>query len=236
MKRRDFLSLFLLAPASVLAEDGLLIDVGAASTGMLCDAPSENVSGMLLDVPEEVVKSQKRVRVHLYSPATWNCPHCNAAETALKDHPGIEVVPHKDDTLYGFFSGKSFPILHWGSGDAWQQGWTGKEQFLAKLLKDSSQPPVKKPVQQLQVRDSGGSHWSVEGDWSPSRQKTINHLVSVHGYERGRVEGLNLGQLLTLHDYAHEGRSVRQASQNCPTGSCPTQSRSQGGQFLWWRW
>ena len=242
MRRRDFLSLFLLAPASTFAEDGLLIDVIAApvTSGLLCDAPQEAVSGMLLDIPPEVVEGQKQVKVHIYSPKTWNCPHCNAAEKALKDHPGVEVVSHKDDTLRGFFSGKSFPILHWGPGDAWQQGWSGKEQFLAKLFKDDSQSPAKKPVQQLQVKDSHGSHWSVEGDWSPSRQKTINHLVNVHGYQQSRVEDLNLGQLLTLHDYAHEGHKAQTQqvrSNSCPTGSCPTQSRSQSnGQFLWWSW
>lgn len=248
MRRRDFLSLLLLSPATVWAEDGLLIDVGTtgvAGSGLLCDSSSENVSGMLLDIPKEVVKTQRRKLVYMYSPATWTCSHCNTAEKALKEHPGIELKVVKNDSLEGFFSGKSFPILHWAAGiegEGWQSGWTGKEQFLAKVFKDESQPPSKKPLAEqpqttpYQIQDRGGSHWSVEGDWSPSRQKTINHLVNVHGYERARVENLNLGQLLTLHDYAHEGHKVqsqRVGSRSCPTGNCPTQSN---GSFLFWRW
>lgn len=244
MRRRDFLSLFLLSPVTALADDGLLLDSGVVSTGMLSDVPQENVSGMLLDVPPEAVSCQKRVVVHLYSPETWTCPYCDTAEKELRDHPGIELRVHKSDTLTGFFAGKSFPILHWAAGDGWQQGWTTKEQFLAKVLKDDSNPPVKKPQTtsgQIAVRDRGGSHWSVNGDWSPSRQKVVNHLVSTHGYQRSRVENLNLGQLLTLHDYAHEGRKsqsqVKTNSASCPTGTCPTQHRQTSQRsFLFWRW
>lgn len=124
MRRRDFLSLLLLAPATAWAEDGLLIDG---------DVPA---SGLLLDVPETIVKAEKKLRVHLYSPLTWRCPHCVSAEQALSDVPEIELVLHKDDELKGFFTGKSFPILHWGSGDAWIEGWPGKEAVLKKIFRE----------------------------------------------------------------------------------------------------
>ena len=225
MRRRDFLSLFLLAPATALAEEGLLIDMGTpqVATGMLADA--EGASGMLLDIPKEVVESQAKIRVHLYSPKTWNCPHCDKAHEALKDHPGVDLVPHKSDELPSYFTGKGFPVLHWGSGDKWQIGWENKEKFLAKLLEDTSTPPAKRPVT-VQVKDSGGSHWSVEGDWSPSRSKAINHLVNTHGFPRERVEALNIGQLLTLHDMAHEGRksqAIKSVSQvTAKVDDCPS--------------
>src|SRR3990167_10419736 len=140
MRRRDFLSLFLIAPASVWAEDGLLIDVGVSSSGILCDTPVSDADGMLLDIPKEIFQTQRKAVVHLYSPETWNCSHCNNAEKELKDHPGVDLVVHKSDTLTGFFAGKQFPILHWAAGDGWQQGWTTKEQFLAKVLDDDSTP------------------------------------------------------------------------------------------------
>lgn len=130
------LFLLVLAPTVASAEDGLLIDRGVAASGVLFDA--EPAGGMLLDVPDRVTESQKVV-VHLYSPLTWNCPHCNSAEAALKDHPGIDLRVHKDDELRGFFAGKSFPVLHWAAGVegvGWQQGWDGEEQFLAKVFRD----------------------------------------------------------------------------------------------------
>lgn len=235
MRRRDFLSLFLLAPTTLLAEDGLLIDQPVASHGLLVDVPDNDASGLLLDIPPEVIATQEKKVVHLYSPKTWTCPHCNTAEKELSGHPGIKLVIHKQDDLPSFFDGQGFPVLHWGPGKDWQSGWTNKEQFLAKLLNDNSSPPTKKPA--VIVKDSGGSHWSVEGDWSPSRQKAINHLVNVHGYQRDRVESLNIGQLLTLHDAAHEGRKVAAKSNSCPTGNCPTQYRQRSnGSFLFFHW
>lgn len=237
MRRREFLSLFLLAPTTLLAEDGLLIDQPTTSNGMLVDAPGSDASGWLIDIPKDVIETQTPKLVHLYSPKTWSCPHCVTAEKELRGHLGIRLIVHKQDELPEFFSGQGFPVLHWGSGKQWQSGWTNKEQFLAKLLDDNSSPPAKKPA--MAVKDSGGSHWSVEGDWSPSRQKAINHLVNVHGYQRDRIESLNIGQLLTLHDAAHEGRRVTTKASSCPTGTCPTQSRQQSqtrGSFLFFHW
>lgn len=218
MRRRNFLSLFLLAPASVLAEEGLLIDRPEVPHGLLMDHPDGDVSGLLMDIPEEVVESQKRVTVHLYSPKTWTWPPCESAIRELKDHPGIDLVIHEDDKRPDYFLLKNWPILHWGPGDKWQEGWNGKSKFLAKLLDDESTPPTSKPIT---VKESRGNHWSVAGDWSPSELKVENHLVHTHGFRRERIVALGLGQLLTLHDYVHQGKMNKNSALQ-PTKMCPT--------------
>jgi hypothetical protein len=223
MRRRDFLSTFLIGSSACFAQDGLLIDDPNPANGLLMDG-HEVGDGLLIDIPKEVLESQKKIVVHLYSP-TWACPPCDVAIKELKDHIGIKLVVHKDDEPPGYFKGKSFPILHWGEGDKWQSGWNGKEKFLAKLLGDDSSPPSKKTNQSISIKDSGGHHWSVSGDWQPTLQKTINHLVHVHGFQRERLANLNLGQALTLHDAVHEGRFSRakhvsqyqQRTEDCPT-------------------
>jgi hypothetical protein len=217
MKRRDFLSLFLLSPAIALAEDGLLFDAPPKSSGMLMDV--DHGDGMLFDIPTEVIESQEKITVHLYSPKTWRCPVCDQAEKELKDHPGIKLVVWKLDERPAYFKAKNWPILHWGPGDAWVEGWPGKQKFLARLLGDVSAPPTTKPVT---VKDSHGRHWSVSGDWNPSELKTENHLVHTHGFKRERIVALNLGQLLTLHDMVHEGRVNKNTVAHSQPTYCPT--------------
>lgn len=216
MIRRDFLCLFLGSPAAVFAQDGLLIDRPETPRGFLLD--HEEANGMLLDIPAEVIETQKKITVHLYSPKTWTCLPCALAIKDLQDHPGIKLVVHKDDERPEYFKDKQWPILHWGPGNAWVEGWPGKTKFLAKLFDDKSEPPVLKPVA---IKDSHGSHWSVMGDWTPSREKTLNHLVSTHGFQRNRIDKLNLGQLLTLHDLVHTGRVNKNTVSRSVSKACP---------------
>lgn len=249
MNRRHFLmTTFLLGPASAVAEDGDLLGLvetsptdgdllGAVGTTFRQDINDGNLLG---DIPDDVVQSVTKRLVVIYSPETWRCPHCDEAEKAIKKLPGIEVVVKKTDTLPSWADGASYPVIHFAPGKkdkGWIVGWPGLGKFVEKVFDDKSQPPEKNPKlvtksDTVDIKDRGGSHWSVEGDWSPSREKTINHLVSVHGYSRERVESLNIGQLLTLHDYAHEGtltksrHPVKGMTEWCPTGNCPTQTRS----------
>lgn len=139
MKRRNFLSLFLLAPTAVWAEDGLLIDVGESASGSLLDTPHQpnDLNGLLIDSVKKVQTQEKPI-VHLYSPETWVCGACNSAEKALKTCPRVSLKIHKQDQLEGFFAGKSFPVLHWSAGDGWQEGWEGLDPLLKKIFKDSS--------------------------------------------------------------------------------------------------
>lgn len=222
MKRRDFLSLFLLTPASALAEEGLLIDRPEVPHGLLMDHPDGDVSGMLMDIPEEVIETQKCITVNLYSPKSWKCPVCETAIKELKDHPGIKLIVFRQDERPKFFESKNWPILHWGEGDKWIDNWPGKQKFLAKLFDDVSEPHSARPPQAVKIKDSHGHHWSVAGDWNPSEQKTENHLVHTHGFRRERIMPLNLGQLLTLHDLVHEGRANKNTVSTQPPKVCPT--------------
>lgn len=69
MKRRNFLSLFLLAPASALAEDGLLFDGPEKVSGLL--NPVNDMEGMLFDSssPVVVVVAEKEL------PEIWYWSH-----------------------------------------------------------------------------------------------------------------------------------------------------------------
>lgn len=84
-----------------------------------------------------------------------------------------------------------------------------------------------------------GGHWSVNGDWTPSKAELVRHLLA-DGMHKGKftqayLDGLSREELLSLHDDDHEFRVQtqyvqRQAqtvmySQACPGGVCPTRSR-----------
>lgn len=87
------------------------------------------------------------------------------------------------------------------------------------------------PVQQVRtVHATGGNHWSVEGDFNPSRSEAIEHLQEVHGQSRSRLESMDLESLLRLHDALHEHRTTyrsrpirksRTMASACPGGRCP---------------
>lgn len=81
------------------------------------------------------------------------------------------------------------------------------------------------------------SHWSIEGDWNPSRNKVISHLLnsSNHSgkYSLSYLNSLTLEQLKTLHDSDHEKvsstRTVSTVStvstSYCPNGNCPLKTK-----------
>lgn len=87
------------------------------------------------------------------------------------------------------------------------------------------------PVQQVRhVQAVSGNHWSVEGDFRPSRAEAVDHLHRVHGKSRERLEAMDLESLLRLHDALHERRTTyrsrpirksRTVASACPDGRCP---------------
>ena len=88
--------------------------------------------------------------------------------------------------------------------DAWTFGWllTGKNE--------RPNAPVPEPAR---VASTGsyrlrGNHWSVDGDWNPTRATMISHLRSPsHGYRIAsnyRIEAWSYEELRSLHDDLHE--------------------------------
>lgn len=101
---------------------------------------------------------------------------------------------------------------------------------------NASEPPKVKG-HQYPVR---GGHWSVNGDWTPSKAELIRHLMA-DGMHRGKfsqqyLESLSREELLSLHDDDHEfkvdakfvqrpSQQVFQYQSSCPGGICPTNRR-----------
>lgn len=71
-----------------------------------------------------------------------------------------------------------------------------------------------------------GNHWSVEGDFNPTRETTIthlrgpNHVNSIAAY--GDIETWSLEELRSLHDDLHE----REGGFSSGTGAMSSSSRS----------
>lgn len=56
------------------------------------------------------------------------------------------------------------------------------------------------------ARRLAGPHWSVNGDWAPSVETVRHHLLTAHGIDPA---GLDLEQMLTLHDNDHNRTGSR---------------------------
>ena len=109
------------------------------------------------------------------------------------------VLARSGDTVVRYFKdGCSTPL------DRWTFDWliTGKERRPA--------PP---PMMEVTVESSGnyplrGSHWSVEGDWHPSREKVLLHLRGPNHAHQLRDEWTldhwSREELRSLHDNLHE--------------------------------
>jgi hypothetical protein len=113
------------------------------------------------------------------------------------DYPAVAGIDGEEVTRY-FKTGCTTPL------DAWTFGWllTGKNE--------RPHEPVPEPVR---VATTGsyrlrGNHWSVDGDWNPSKPTVLAHLrspnhgASAAGY--GTIENWSLEELRSLHDDLHE--------------------------------
>lgn len=68
-----------------------------------------------------------------------------------------------------------------------------------------------------------GNHWSVSGDWNPSRETVVQHLRAVHSQQlqaNWNIESWSIDELRSLHDDLHDreegfrGRFAANASRN----------------------
>jgi hypothetical protein len=115
----------------------------------------------------------------------------------VQEYPCVACID-KEEVVRYFRSGCTTPL------DAWTFG------FLAKGIDERPAGSVKEAAR---VASTGhyplrGNHWSVEGDWNPSREKTIEHL---HGPNHAshlevswQIESWSLEELRSLHDDLHE--------------------------------
>jgi len=102
------------------------------------------------------------------------------------------------EVVRSFKSGCTTPL------DAWTFG------FLAKGVDE--RPPGAVP-EAARVESTGsyrlrGNHWSVDGDWNPTRETVIQHLRgSAHTGQlesQWQIEGWSYEELRSLHDDLHE--------------------------------
>src|SRR4029079_12262793 len=88
--------------------------------------------------------------------------------------------------------------------DAWTFGW------LLKGKNERPKAPIPEPAR-VDTTNSyrlRGNHWSVDGDWSPSRDTLVSHLRSPNHAgqlaSNWRIEGWSNEELRSLHDDLHE--------------------------------
>ncbi|HKD35612.1 MAG TPA: hypothetical protein VKB78_02395 [Pirellulales bacterium] len=102
------------------------------------------------------------------------------------------------EVVRSFRSGCTTPL------DAWTFG------FLAKGIDERPPGAV---LEAARVASTGsyrlrGNHWSVEGDWEPTREKVLEHLHGPNHYwqlePQWHIDGWSYEELRSLHDDLHE--------------------------------
>jgi hypothetical protein len=88
--------------------------------------------------------------------------------------------------------------------DAWTFGW---------LAKGVNERPKEAVLEAARAETTGhyplrGNHWSIDGDWNPSKASVIAQLRGPnHGHQvvrYGNIEGWSYEELRSLHDNLHE--------------------------------
>lgn len=114
----------------------------------------------------------------------------------VREYPTVACISN-GEIVRSFKDGCSTPL------DAWTFGW---------LIKGESERPQAVIPEAIRVKSTGsyrlrGNHWSVEGDWSPSREKVISHLRGPHGSQVAAtyaIDSWSYEELRSLHDDIHE--------------------------------
>jgi hypothetical protein len=102
-----------------------------------------------------------------------------------------------DEVVRYFRSGCTTPL------DSWTFGW---------LLKGVNERPAGVVSEAARVETTNnyplrGNHWSVDGDWQPSRETVVSHLRGPHGVQvpaQYNIETWSLEELRSLHDNLHD--------------------------------
>lgn len=113
------------------------------------------------------------------------------------DYPAVAGIDGDEVTRY-FKTGCTTPL------DAWTFGW---------LLTGKNERPPEAVLEPARAATTGnyrlrGNHWSIDGDWNPTKASVLAHLRSVNhasgaaGY--GAIENWSIEELRSLHDDLHE--------------------------------
>jgi hypothetical protein len=116
---------------------------------------------------------------------------------APREYPAVACI-EDGEVVRSFKSGCTTPL------DAWTFDW---------LAKGVNKRPAAPVLEAVRVESTGsyplrGNHWSVEGDWNPSRDKVIEHLRGPNhvGYLQANwhIDAWSYEELRSLHDDLHE--------------------------------
>jgi hypothetical protein len=119
------------------------------------------------------------------------------AKLKSREYPAVACI-EDGEVVRSFTSGCTTPL------DAWTFDW------LAKGVNERPKAPVPEAVQ---VASTGsyplrGNHWSVDGDWNPSRERVIEHLRGPNhvAYLQAswHIDSWSYEELRSLHDDLHE--------------------------------
>lgn len=115
----------------------------------------------------------------------------------ITDYPAVAGIDG-DEVVRYFKNGCTTPL------DAWTFGW---------LLTGKNERPTAVVPEAVQVASTGsyrlrGNHWSVDGDWNPTKPTVLAHLRSPNHASGagayGAIENWSLEELRSLHDDLHE--------------------------------
>lgn len=146
-------------------------------------------------------------------------------EANIREFPTVVCIS-EGKIIRGFKSGCTTPL------DAWTLGW---------LLKGQNERPAGFVSEPARVDATGsyrlrGNHWSVDGDWNPTRAIVLTHLRSpVHGYQVAanyKLESWSYEELRSLHDDLHERELALYPAARAPAGSGGADNFSAGRKIL----
>ncbi len=115
----------------------------------------------------------------------------------VREFPTVACISD-GEIVRSFKDGCSTPL------DVWTFGW---------LMKGESERPQAVIPEEIRVQWTGqyplrGNHWSVEGDWNPSKEKVISHLRGENHLSQlgpyASVETWSYEEVRSLHDDLHE--------------------------------
>lgn len=139
------------------------------------------------------------------------------AQLGKQEFPAVASVDKSGEVVRYFRFGCTTPLDMWTFG------------FLAKGIDER---PAGFVMETARVEWTAhyplrGNHWSVEGDWSPSKEKTVAHLHGPNHQSQlipeWHIEEWSLEELRSLHDDLHE-------KYDTGTYNGPDNSGSGGGQ------
>ncbi|HEV2970739.1 MAG TPA: hypothetical protein VGY55_12280 [Pirellulales bacterium] len=127
----------------------------------------------------------------------------------VRDYPTVACIDN-GEVVRSFKSGCTTPL------DAWTFG------FLAKGVDERPPGAV---LESARVETTGsyrlrGNHWSVEGDWNPTRDRVIEHLRGPNHLSelepQWHIDSWSYEELRSLHDDLHERYDTYTSSSSSP--------------------